>query len=347
MLAQLAARVNDRVGRFLDEDRARWVAIDDQLDAPLASLHQLVTAGGKRLRPAFCYWAFVGTGGDPDDQRVIDAGAALEVLHASALLHDDVMDGSTRRRGVEAAHTDFGRRHASAGWHGESRRFGEGVAILAGDLAFVYADMLLGDVGPEARAVWNQVRLEVNIGQYLDLAGTVQRRPTVLSAQLINQLKSAKYTVERPLHLGAALADPGQLPRLARALTAYGAPLGEAFQLVDDLLGVFGDPVVTGKPVGDDLREGKPTLLFALARQRVEGPDRRLLDQRYGAADLTEDEVGEMRELFERTGVRREVEATAERLIDQSLEASRSLPVTDEARSAFQELAEFVGGRDR
>jgi geranylgeranyl diphosphate synthase type I len=221
------------------------------------------------------------------------------------------------------------------------------VAILAGDLAFVYADMLLGDVGPEARAVWNQVRLEVNIGQYLDLAGTVQRQPTVASAQRINQLKSAKYTVERPLHLGAALADPSQLPRLASALTAYGAPLGEAFQLVDDLLGVFGDPAATGKPVGDDLREGKPTLLFALARERVEGADRQLLDGRYGAADLTEDEVGQLRELFERTGVRRQVEETVERLIDQSLDASRSLPVTDEARSALHELAEFVGGRDR
>jgi geranylgeranyl diphosphate synthase type I len=346
-LGQVAARVETRIAGLLDEDLARWVAVDPDLQEPLASLRQLVMAGGKRIRPAFCYWAFVGAGGDPRDPRVIDAGAALEMLHTSALLHDDVMDGSTRRRGQLTAHTDFDHRHQRAGWHGESRRFGEGVAILAGDLASVYADMLLGGVPTEARAIWDQVRLEVNIGQYLDLVGTVRRHPTPASAQRINQLKSGRYTVERPLHLGAALADPARLPDLSGPLTAYGRPLGEAFQLKDDLLGAFGDPAVTGKPVGDDLREGKPTLLYALARARATGAQATLLASRYGAADLTPDEVADLQEVLASTGVRGEIEATIEQLLDQSLAAVASLPLTEEARQGLVDLARFVAGRDR
>jgi geranylgeranyl diphosphate synthase type I len=347
ILDPVAARVDGRIANLLDDDMARWVAVDSELEEPLGSIRQLVMAGGKRLRPAFCYWAFVGCGGDPADHRVIDAGAALEMLHTSALLHDDVMDGSIRRRGGLATHAHFEQRHEEASWQGESRRFGEGVAILAGDLAFVYADMLLGDVPAEARTIWHQVGLEVNIGQYLDLLGTARRQPSPELARRINRLKSGKYTVERPLHLGAALADPAGLATVAGPLSAYGVPLGEAFQLRDDLLGAFGDPEVTGKPVGDDLREGKPTLLYALARGRATGLEGKLLADRYGFADLSDDDISEIRGLLESTGVRREVEATIEQLVDESLAAITSLPVTDEAREELAQLARFVGGRDR
>jgi geranylgeranyl diphosphate synthase type I len=347
VMDRVAHQVDDRIAALLDGDRARWVRLDPDLEEPLASLRRLVMAGGKRLRPAFCYWAFIGSGGHPDDPQVIDAGAALEMLHTSALLHDDVMDGSTRRRGVEATHSDFGHRHTDAGWYGESRRFGEGVAILAGDLAFVYADMLLGEVPAEARSVWHQVRLEVNIGQYLDLLGTVRRQPTPDLARRISQLKSGRYTVERPLHLGAALAAPDRLSRVTDLLTAYGRPLGEAFQLKDDLLGVFGDPHFTGKPVGDDLREGKPTLLYALARVRATGLEGKFLAARYGSFDLSADEVAELRHLFESTGARRDVETTIQRLIEEALAAVVSLPLAEEARQGLAELAAFVGGRDR
>jgi geranylgeranyl diphosphate synthase type I len=347
VLDRVARRVDDRIASLLDDDRTRWAGVDVDLEEPLASLRQLVMAGGKRLRPAFCYWAFVGSGGDSNDPQIIDAGAALEMLHTSALLHDDVMDGSTRRRGVEATHSDFGHRHTAAGWHGESRRFGEGVAILAGDLAFVYADLLLGEVPAEARSVWHQVRLEVNIGQYLDLLGTVRRQPSPDLARRISQLKSGRYTIERPLHLGAALAAPDQLSRVAAPLTAYGRPLGEAFQLKDDLLGVFGDADFTGKPVGDDLREGKPTLLYALARVRATGLDAKFLSARYGSVDLSDHEVEELRQLFESTGARQDVESTIERLIDDALTAVGSLPLAEEARQGLAELAGFVGGRDR
>jgi geranylgeranyl diphosphate synthase type I len=329
---------------LLDAELERWGSFDQSLDAPLRYLRDLVLAGGKRLRPAFCHWAFVGAGGAPDDQAVIDAGAALELLHAFALVHDDVMDGSGTRRGMETVHAAFERRHAAAGWSGEARRFGEGVAILVGDLAFVYADILLAGAPPAAVKVFGELRLEVNIGQYLDLIGTVRRDATAEVAARICQYKTGKYTIERPLHLGAALA--GRLDDLADWYTAYGMPLGEAFQLRDDLLGVFGDPSVTGKPVGEDLREGKPTALFALTRLRASGDDAALLDRRFGQADLTAADVEAIQQVMATTGARDEIATRIDRLVAEALEAITRAPITEEAKGELTDLAVFIASRD-
>ncbi len=266
-LTTIAARVDGRLRDLLDAEAARWRAVDPALVEPLEALRHLVDAGGKRLRPAFCYWGFVAAGGDPDDPQVVDVGAAFEMLHAFALVHDDVMDGSPTRRGAPTTHLAFADAHRAAGWRGEDRRFGEGAAILVGDMAHVYADVLLGDAPADAWAVWHELRLELDVGQYLDLLGTARADRDRDAARRIARYKSGKYTIERPLHVGAALA--GRLGDLAGPLSAYGDPLGEAFQLRDDVLGAFGDPARTGKPVGQDLREGKPTPLLAAAAERA------------------------------------------------------------------------------
>ena len=301
-------------------------------------------AGGKRLRPAFCMWAFVGAGGNEDDPRVIDAGAALELLHTFALIHDDVMDNSKRRRGNATVHVQFEDAHRVRAWRGETRRFGEGAAILIGDLAFVYADQMLRGAPAAAIDVFNELRLEVNVGQYLDLVGTVRGDVSVDTARTICRYKSGKYTVERPLHLGAALA--GRLEDLAAPLSAYGDPLGEAFQLRDDLLGTFGDATRTGKPVGEDLREGKPTTMYAYAWQNAAGADAELLASRYGAPDLTADEVSAVQAIFERTGARAETERQVETLVDAALSALAATPIPSDARDELDALARFVAERD-
>jgi geranylgeranyl diphosphate synthase type I len=344
-LAKIAARVDRRIDDLLTVEVERWTAVDPALAAPLDALRGLVLAGGKRLRPAFCHWAFVGAGGDPDDAAVTDAGAALELLHSFALIHDDIMDGSPTRRGVAATHIVFQELHRANTWHGENRRFGEGVAILVGDLAFVYADLLLQGAPPAAADVFNELRLEVNIGQYLDLLGTVRRDATVEAARRICVYKSGRYTTERPLHLGAALAD--RLPELQSRLTAYGAPLGEAFQLRDDLLGVFGDSSVTGKPVGEDLREGKPTALYALAAAEADGTAAELLSRRFGSADLDDDEVAALQTVLVGTGAKAKVEGRIAELLDQSLAALADVPIDAQARDELAALAVYVAGRDR
>jgi geranylgeranyl diphosphate synthase type I len=345
-LVAIAGRVDHRVRGLLDAEATRWSQVDPDLREPLEALGAFVLSGGKRLRPAFCHWAFVGAGGSCDDPLVVDAGAALELLHTFALIHDDIMDGSSTRRSRDTIHVQFEERHALDGWRGEGRRFGEGVAVLVGDLAFVYADQLLAAAPAEAVAVFTELRIEVNVGQYLDLLGTARGDVGEAKARRISLFKSGKYTVERPLHLGAALA--GRLPELAAPLSAYGLPLGEAFQLRDDLLGVFGDEAVTGKPVGEDLRDGKPTLLFAAARARAaarNGHVSRLLE-RYGAPDLTEDEVADLQDVLMETGAVAHVEGEIEWLVTESVAAIKDAPVTPPARAALIELAHFVAGRD-
>jgi geranylgeranyl diphosphate synthase type I len=251
-LAEVGGRAETRVLGLLDAEIARWQTVDPLLEEPLVALRDLVLAGGKRLRPAFCHWAYVGAGGAATDDAVVDAGAALELLHTFALVHDDVMDGSDLRRGLPAIHAGAITRHVAREWRGEPRRFGEGTAILVGDLAFVYADMLFGEADPSARRIFDELRVELCVGQYLDLVGTASGSNDAAQAARIERYKSGKYTVERPLHLGAALA--GRLDELAPSLSAVGLPLGAAFQLRDDLLGVFGDVAVTGKPVAPATR---------------------------------------------------------------------------------------------
>jgi geranylgeranyl diphosphate synthase type I len=306
-------------------------------------LRDLVLAGGKRLRPSFAYCAFIGAGGRPDDPIIVDVGAALELLHTFALIHDDVMDGSGTRRGLDAVHQRFIRAHHDGGWRGEPRRFGEGIAILVGDFACTYADLLMRSAPPRALDVYDELRVELCVGQSLDLVGTALRTNDVEDARRIATYKSAKYTVERPLHLGAALA--GRLDELAESMSAIGIPLGEAFQLRDDLLGVFGEERVTGKPVGDDLREGKPTPLLAIASGRANGNGRELL-ARVGAGDLEANEVQALQELFVASGAVAEIEATIEALVERAIRALDESSLTAPARDLLRDLAYYVAWRD-
>jgi geranylgeranyl diphosphate synthase, type I len=343
-LADIAARVDVRIRTLLDAELDRWTAVDADLAAPLSSLRDLVLAGGKRLRPAFCHWAFVGAGGNPSDMSVVDAGAGLELLHTFALVHDDVMDASLRRRGMDAVHVQFIDEHRRNAWRAEDRRFGEGVAILVGDLAFVYADLLMADLPRDAQSIFTELRIEVNIGQYLDLLGTVRGNPSVETARRICTYKSGKYTIERPLHLGAALA--GRHREFEDALSAYGLPLGEAFQLKDDLLGALGDEAATGKPVGDDLREGKPTALVARAIATANAAQRSILE-RIGRIDLTLGEIADIQTVLVETGASATVDAQIGVLRDEAIGAAERAGLTGEATHALVELAHYVTDRDR
>jgi geranylgeranyl diphosphate synthase type I len=343
-LLLVADRVERRLRAMLDTEIERWNALDDTLADPLLSLRTFVLNGGKRLRPAFCHWGFVGAGGDIDDPRIVDAGAAFELLQAFALVHDDVMDGSATRRGNAAVHIDYADRHDAQGWRGEARRFGEGVAVLIGDLAHVYADRFMIDAPDDAIAIWNELRVELNVGQYLDVVGTARADTELARARRIARYKSGKYTIERPLHVGAAIA--GRFHDLEGPLSAYGDPLGEAFQLRDDLLGAFGNESQTGKPVGDDLREGKPTPLLAIACERARGDDLTLLSL-VGSAELSPADITAVQGVLTSTGAVAEIEATIDRLTRAAITAIESAPLVAEAGTALVELAEYVAWRDR
>ena len=338
----IATRVERRIDELLLEEKQRWSALDPQLIEPIESLRGLVLAGGKRLRPAFCHWGWVAAGGDPDDRRITDAGAAFELLQGFALIHDDVMDGSARRRGGPTVHRQFMATHASAAWCGEERRFGEGVAILVGDLAIVYADRLMPAGPPGLLALWDELRIELNIGQYLDLVGTATANRDRAASRRIARYKSGRYTIQRPLQLGATLAGRSDL---AHELAKYGEPLGEAFQLRDDVLGVFGDSNLTGKPVGDDLREGKPTLLLAVAHERADAAQLEILG-RVGDPALVDDEIEALQQVLRATGSRATVEEHIADLAREAVTALDKLDLTSTTHDALVDLAAFVVARE-
>jgi geranylgeranyl diphosphate synthase type I len=339
----IAARVDRRLRQLIDAEDQRWTALDPVLSDPFTAIRNLVLVGGKRLRPGFCHWGFVGAGGDPDDQHLIDAGAALELLHAFALFHDDVMDGSATRRGQPTVHTVHTELHGGQ-WAGEPRRYGEGVAILVGDLTFVYADQLMRGASATAWEIWNELRVELNIGQYLDIVGSAHRERRWDKAEQISRYKSGKYTIERPLHMGAMMAAPDRA-ELLEQLSGYGLPLGDAFQMRDDVLGVYGDTVVTGKPVADDLREGKPTPLMALACAAASPSQAAVLD-RVGAADLADGEIADIQQVIIDTGALRSLEDHITSLTDQALAALPAMALTEEARTELTLLAGYVSWRD-
>lgn len=343
-VAAVAAPVQERLAEVLAAERDRWATLDPALDEPMELLERLVLSGGKRLRPAFCYWGFVAAGGSGDDARVIDAGAAFELLHAFALIHDDVMDGSPQRRGLPSVHAASTELHEKQLLLGEARRFGEGAAILVGDLAHVFADRLMAGATGEALVLWHELEVEVNIGQYLDLLGAAKGSVGLDDARRISRYKSGRYTIERPLQVGAALA--GADATLIEVLGSYGEPLGEAFQLRDDMLGAFGDPALTGKPVGEDLREGKPTPLLAIARQRAAGdPAATRLLQAVGRSELSPAEVSAVQEQLEVCGAREEVERLIAELRDRALSMLESDLAGSPAEAALRELADYVTAR--
>ena len=319
--------------------------------ARLLDQARTVVSGGKRFRAAFCWWGFhaVRGTGTADEASLLRACASLEFLHASALVHDDYMDASDVRRGRPATHRLFESLHRDEGWTGPSDGYGAAAAILLGDLLLSWPDELLRTCGfgdTEVLAALRYLdltRTEVVAGQFLDVSVQARGSADAETAMTVLRYKSAKYSIERPLHVGAALASAE--PRTLEQLSAFGVPLGEAFQLRDDLLGVFGDPAVTGKPAGDDLREGKRTVLVAHALDALPAPEAGRLDKALGTP-LSEAAVEDLRNLIDVSGARERVEVQIAALTDQALAALAAAQVTDTARVALGRLAAQVTQRD-
>ena len=338
----LRTRVDARLGQFLAQQRPVLEEVGGDLE-PVFTAARDYLAGGKRLRAAFCYWGYRGAGG-PADAEIVAAAGALELLQACALVHDDVMDASDTRRGRPSAHRWFEAMHAERGWAGTGSEFGVNAAILLGDLFLSWSDELFDSSGLDqaalhrAKPLYNLMRTELMAGQYLDLAVQARRSTSGDDARQVLRYKSAKYTVERPLQLGALLAEGGE--HLLPIYSAYGLPLGEAFQLRDDLLGVFGDPAVTGKPAGDDLREGKRTVLVAAALAGADPAAAAHLTENLGRADLDADGVAALRDIIESTGARQQVEQRIEHLHSDALAALASPMLDPDARIVLTGLAD-------
>jgi geranylgeranyl diphosphate synthase type I len=316
--------VDAELHRFLAAARDELVEAGPLLD----EIERLISAGGKRLRPSFCYWGFRATG-RPHSDEIVRAAAALELLHTFAIVHDDIMDASDERRGEPTTHA----------------KYGVSVALLVGDLALVLADAALMGSGFDADrlidgfADYSRMRQEVIAGQYLDLQAASNADISEASARRIAVLKSGRYSIEEPLRIGAALGDGTET--LRRALDSFGAPLGEAFQLRDDLLGTFGDREDLGKPVDSDIREGKRHVLFAKAMSLLGAEDREFFAARWGGGRaLTDADVHAVRDLIESSGARKATEDLLGSLASDAREGLARLDVPSEVTAALGELAD-------
>jgi len=340
--ADLARRVRAALAAMLDRQRVRLADIDRDLGPVCDAIGDFVLSGGKRLRPAFAYWGWRAAGG-ADCPQIVAAASSLEWLHACALAHDDVMDASDTRRGMPSLHRRFATAHGAAGWRGDSAEFGRAAAILIGDLCLIWADEALDSAGLtgeqllRAQPVYDEMRTELMAGQYLDLLAQRSGEPSMARALQVARYKSARYTVERPLQFGAVLAGAGAA--LVATLRAYGEPLGEAFQLRDDLLGVYGDPAVTGKPAGDDLREGKRTVLVARALAAATAGQAAVIHRHLGDPSLDAAAVAVLRAVIAETGAPAAVERLIAERTDRALAALAGADLPADAAISLRELA--------
>ncbi len=351
---QLAGAVTDQLRKYLAGRRADAAYIGTDYDGLIAALEDFVLRGGKRVRPAFAYWGYRAVTADPDlpvDDDMFLLFSALELLHACALVHDDVIDDSATRRGWPTVHVHFTDLHRSGGWRGGSEQFGRSAAILLGDLSLVWADDIVAAADLDAdgrrrvRRVWSDIRTEVLGGQYLDIVNESSGAESIESAMKVNTYKTASYTISRPLQLGAAAA--ADRPDVQRIFYELGTDLGVAFQLRDDVLGVFGDPAVTGKPSGDDLRSGKRTVLLAEAVERAAASDPAAADRlRAGiGTELSDADVRQLCDVIESVGALAAVEGRIELLTNRALSLLESAPINAPAKAGLTELARLAANR--
>jgi geranylgeranyl diphosphate synthase type I len=366
--------VQSRLDEFLAQRWAELRSISPDLDVVDEGARRLLS-GGKRFRALFCYWGWRAVSGhttafdplevdplevgpsDADVSAVVSIAAGLEAFHAAALVHDDILDNSDLRRGAPSAHRAFALLHAERGWEGSADAYGLSAGVLLGDLLMGWSDELVdagvalaGDLtaGRAARAEFARMRTEVTAGQYLDIFEEVAWRGLpdeehLPRAQRVIVYKSAKYSVEAPLAIGASLAG-GSLAQIA-ALRAFGLPLGIAFQLRDDLLGVFGDPSVTGKPAGDDLREGKRTVLVTLVRQKLPTSAARVFDELLGDRSLDADQIAMLQTAVRDSGAIDQVERAITHNLAQARAALAEAPLARSARDELTALADAVTTR--
>ena len=369
--APLSQAFRDAVSADISDFLSEQSSVLDSMGPELVPMHLMASqmlCGGKRLRPAFCVWGYIAAAGNPSDEELkplLTAAGSLDVLHVSALIHDDLMDSSDLRRGRPAAHRQFEALHANAGWLGDSPAFGRAGAILLGDLLLMWSAQMLhsADVDQSAleRAlpIVEAMRTEVTCGQYLDMVAQAhplrKRAPAIGSlkptielalddASRVVEYKAARYTVQRPCQIGAAIG--GGDDELYFALGAYGSPLGRAFQFRDDLLGVFGDPQVTGKPAGDDLREGKRTVLVAHAYAHASDDGQKLLLQRLGDPGLDETGISELQQVIVESGARDAVESMINEYHERALKALHDTEITEEGRAGLTALADAAVRRE-
>jgi geranylgeranyl diphosphate synthase type I len=364
----LLSKIAEQLDEFCDSQKSAFEQISPDL-APLVEYSKALLTGGKRFRALFAYWSWIGSMPAADQQlnseqvagcsrAMVGITAALEMFHGAALVHDDLLDQSDTRRNAPSVHKRFEKLHRDLNWTGSPERFGIAGSVLVGDLMLGWSSEMFGNallLAPSAeieqacRLEFSRMRVEVMAGQYLDVveenaALTRQISEAVARANRVMLYKTAKYSLEAPLLIGATFG--GASPALKRGFSAFGIPLGLAFQLRDDVLGVFGDPAITGKPAGDDLREGKRTVLIGLTREAVSASVGKLIDEMLTAKTLEPEQIEFLQKVIVESGALAKTERMILELGEESLASLELLDIEPGAKMQLRLLAEKVLNRD-
>lgn len=348
-LPALRDSINAALSAFIATNNHYLTEIGPELEPVATALKDFLLMSGKRFRPLFASIGYLGTGATLAPEY-FSALSSVELIHVCALIHDDVMDASDTRRGAPSIHRHFEAMHRSRNYVGSAKQFGTASAILLGDLALVWASKMLheskipSDHIIASLPIFDEMEVELMAGQYLDIHEQALGSESVERSLKVARYKSGKYSIERPLHFGAAIANQNP-EKYYPIYSAYGLPLGEAFQLRDDLLGVFGDTAQTGKPAGDDLREGKRTVLMALTGERADASQRKIIQELFGKPDLTIDEVGIMREIIINTGAQDHLEGLIASLTQEAVAAIDNPVIDSHAKSLLLNMATIATQR--
>ena len=350
ILAQYQAQINKRLELFFEKKIAEASRISDHTREVVANAKEYTLRGGKRLRPIFCIYGYKCLRDNTNIEAVIEASISLELMQSYLLIHDDIMDEDELRRGKKTFHIlckDLCERHFGTT---KSLKFGENIAIVAGDLLEVYGEEVLGKSPFESEYVkkavvaYAEIVKNVGYGQILDITAERQAAFSEDEILTIHKLKTASYTIEGPLHIGALLAGANEAD--LQVLSAYGIPLGLAFQIHDDILGLFGSEEKTGKPVGSDVQEGKKTLLILHALEKCTGEEREVILNALGNEQVTMEEIDTVRAIVRRTGSLDYSKNLVADMTDKAVQAINASEFREEAKEFLFNIADFIGGRE-
>ncbi|MEV4426169.1 polyprenyl synthetase family protein [Streptomyces sp. R-07] len=341
--AAFKARVDEVLRNHVADEADQLSALDPAL-GPVAEQLEAAVADGKRLRAAFCYWGWRAVG-QPDSDALVRAAASMELVHAAAIVHDDLIDDSPLRHGRPTAHRAL---RGAVEQHPRAGGAARSLAMLVGDLLMSLAGQLFVTSGlpaaylGRARPFWAALARDLVAGECLEILHTGAAPDTTASLKVI-RYKTAKYTVEQPLLIGGALAGAGE--RLRAGYSAYGLPLGEAFQLRDDLLGLFGDPETTGKAAADDVQGHRPTALLAETWRLADDEERGRLRELLGRRDLDGDALEAVRELMRRLKAPDRIETMITTRVEEALGALDELNLPARPAAALTALAHSAAVR--
>ena len=342
ILKSFTSAFGTKIDAFIKKEIERWNLVDGSITPPLTALSEFIKNGGKRLRPAFCFLGSRLMGSNEHSENLLNAACALEMLHNFALVHDDIMDRSDTRRGAPTVHKFLEEMYSEPQYRGDIEHFATSVAVLAGDFAFTYADTFARGLPKSCLDIYELLKVELFAGQQMDIDAGYRKVVSIEQITKIAQYKSGKYTIERPIHMGAIITNEKAPLEL---LSKFGSPLGEAFQLRDDVLGVIGDSKNTGKPVGDDIREGKYTLLMAYAVENANEKEKEILDLR-GSSNISQKSIDDIVTIIIENGALEYVEKRISSLYDEALIALDSIETNQDANKLALSLAKYVCWRD-